>query len=166
MKSKTKNILFYSIIAAVIISLGYLRDFIFTHLNDQVSVAYYKEFHNTSYPYPLPASLSFLDSMSYSSLNMLKWVFSGVFALLYFVVTATAIKRMYPQAGHTFMITAGTFALLILLAGIFYLYGMISGNWKSAYPLSLTFSHLAQSPVVLMVLIPAFRLAQAAAKKS
>jgi hypothetical protein len=165
-RSRGGNILFFGIVIVVIIVLGFIREFVFINLNNQLAVAYYREFQNTHYAYPLPVSLGFLSSLSYSALSNLRWVFSAAFALLYFIITIIAIGRVYPGTRHRVKIIAAAFGLLIALAGIFYLYGMASGNWERAYPLSLTFSHLAQSPVVLMVLVPAFKLAQAGIKKS
>jgi hypothetical protein len=145
-------------VISVIIFLGYLRDFIFVHLNDQLAVRYYLEYRNTRYEYPLPPSLSFFSTMSYTSLSTWKWILSGVFMILHFAIAVTVIKRLFPLQRYGIYIIAGAFMILLIIAGLSYAYGSLSGNWDKAYPLAITFSHMAQSPIVLMILVPAFML--------
>jgi hypothetical protein len=160
------NRLFYSIVIAILVALGFLRDFIFIGINTQLSKLYYKEINGSEYDYQLPASLSFFNDLGYSSLSKWKWALSFVFTGVYFIIGAIVIKRIFPAQRLSVRIVAAAHVVLIVLAGIFYLAGVISGNWKGAYPLSLTFSHFAQSPVVLMVLIPAFKLMEMSDKRS
>lgn len=160
MKRKN-NRLFYTLIIIAIITAGFLREYLFYHLNYQLGKLYYREFHNSNdYTYQLPDTLSVFNSFGYYQLYWFKWLLSGFFVLVYFFFTWSVIKRMFPGNKLALRITIWGHAVLLVIAVLFFLYGYLPGQSQNGYMLSLAFMHILQSPLVLMLLVPGFRLAQ------
>lgn len=158
---------FYIAIVIVIVTLGFLREFIFVNLNYQLGKLYYLEYyHSNEYNYQLPASLPIFGSMSYIQLYWTKWFLSGLFALLYFGISYFALRRIFPAARWVAKITIGLYVAVFAVAVLCYLYGFLPGKSAQGYSLALDFMHMLQSPIPLMILIPAFKLAQMSGKQS
>lgn len=161
MKKSSGNYFFYFLIIIAIVTLGFIREHFFVNLNYQLGKLYYLEFHNSSdYNYQLPRTLSVFGTMSYHQLYWCKWLLSGIFALAYLIITYITIRRLFPDIRGAIKITLWTHAALLIIAILFFLYGYIPGNSEKGYSLSLVFMHMLQSPVVLMLLVPAFKLAR------
>lgn len=153
MKNKQGRLLFCIAIIIAFVLLGFLRDFLFVHLNYQIAKLYYKD-----YNYTLPDFVSFLGNFSYAGLNNLKWVFTVLFLLLYFLLTIITVKQLFPAKIY-FRITAFFYLGVVILGAIAYIFGVVVFSSDRAYNIALFFTHMVQSPIVIMILIPAFKLA-------
>lgn len=152
MSSKTKKYFFYTSLIFLFIVLGFMRDFIFINLNYQMGKLYYKD-----YNFILPEPLYFLNNFTYQGLIYLKWILTGIFFILYFLVTVLSIKRIFNNKKYI-KLSIGFYFILTVVAALVYLIGAVFFNSERAYNLSLFFTHMIQSPLVLMILIPAFKL--------
>jgi hypothetical protein len=155
------NKLFYTLVIIAIIATGFIREYLFYHLNYQWGKLYYREFYNSSdYNYELPPSLTVFNALSYSQLYWFKWLLSGFFALAYFGYSWLVVNRMFPGSRQARKITIWVHALILSIAVLFFFYGYLPGQSQNGYMLSLAFMHILQSPLVLMLLVPGFRLAR------
>ena len=155
------NRLFYTLVIVLIIIIGFIREYLFYHLNYQLGKLYYREIlASNDYTYQLPESLTVFDAMGYYQLYWFKWLLSGFFVLIYFFLTWLVIKRMFTGTRLVKRITIWTHVSLLIIAVLFFLYGYLPGQSQKGYMLSLAFMHILQSPLVLMLLIPAFKLMQ------
>ena len=158
---KKSNTLFYTLIIIAIITIGFIREYFFYHLNYQLGKLYYREFLNsTDYTYQLPDTLSIFNSLDYYQLYWFKWLLSGFFVSVYFFFTWLVINKMFPGNRLAMRITVWSHVVILAIAILFFLYGYLPGQSQKGYMLSLAFMHILQSPLVLMLLVPGFRLAQ------
>jgi len=142
--------LFFILIYAV----GYVRSFIFLRIHYQ----HWNLSHPDEEPY-IHKLYYLLSPFSPNQLYWGKWGLTIFFALVFLLLTCLAIKLIFKK--KKFIIwTAYTFTAIITLATISYCTGMLLDNMYHGYNFSLILMHLAQSPVVLMVLIPVFMLAE------
>ncbi len=136
----------------VFLSLGFIRDFLFLNVNEQTRIAYYHSSDSQLAP-----SLHFLTAYSYSKLYYLKWALTFVFSVIYMGLSVGIVKVLF--AGKKYLRwTVFAYTFLIILAGIFWYGGYLAGHSENGYLISRFLMGMAQGPVVLMVLVPAFKL--------
>ena len=150
--AKLNNFLFYFLLILSLIFFGYLRDYLFVNINFQLAKLYYKD-----YIYTLPENLSFLQIFSYNQLFYGKWILTIVFMLIYFLITCAFIKKIFTEKKYIKW-TAYSFLTILFISFLFYSYGILFHDYDNGYTLSRVFMGMVQSPLVLMILIPAFKL--------
>jgi hypothetical protein len=150
-RSPKKYILLLPVICALLL-LGYYRDFVFKTTNSLLQA---KDYNATYTP---PGTLRFLDSFTYGGLIKLKWAFTVLFTLVYLGFTLFTIKIIFNRKSYN-RITIGVYAVVMLLSGLLMLAGYaFEGLYGSMYEPARYLMDVAQSPVILMILIPAFKL--------
>lgn len=151
-KNNTKRNILLVFGAILAILLGYLRDSVFKTINALLRA------WDLNQDYFLPKYLSFLENFEYETLANLKWVLTLFFSFLYLLLSVFVIKLLFSSKKHL-EITIFTYLGIIALSGIFILTGMV---WNPAsekmYEFARYLMGMAQSPVILMILIPTFKL--------
>lgn len=140
--------------------LGFLRDYLFVNINFQI----YKLYSPSDYPYNLPPALEFLESFSQQQLYYSKYILTGFFSLAYFLVTYLTLKHLFGK--HVVKWTILAYLLIFTLAVAAHFYGVLFKDKENGYTYSLLFMHTIQSPVMLMVLVPLFKLGQISRQQS
>jgi hypothetical protein len=136
----------------VLILLGFFRDAFLSQYNNYLYQLYY---HDPDYV--IKSSYSFLKNFSYYQLYYAKVFIIAFFCILYYLISIVTIKKLFKD--KKYQVICSYFYLCILgISLIFYLYGLISGGNEKMFELSRTFLAMLQSPLVLMILIPAFKI--------
>lgn len=110
--------------------------------------------------YPMPAHLRFFERFDYDQVINLKWLFTLIFAAIFYFISRFTIQYLFNNRNYNHIVLIA-FAAITVLSGIFMAIGwMIPSSLERMYEIARFLMGLAQSPVVLMVLIPAFMLAE------
>ena len=141
-----------ALIVVVLIGLGLSRQLFLVNINQQLNFLY----HNGDVSY-VAESMSFLKEYSYASLMWSKWFLTMAYTLLYLGCTLWTMRIL--SFGMNYLkITVILFGGVVILSAV--LYGGLSlfGESHLGYRLARFCMGLVQSPIPLMVLIPAFML--------
>ena len=151
MKSKLGFVSISLLFVFLLATTGYIREFLFVNINEQLSFLWYG--HETSNMSP---TLSFLNGFDYWTIYYLKWALTGLFSIIYLIETSLALKHLF----NSFYARETVFLYLILISisTILFVGYSIFHKADDGYLLSRFFMGLAQSPVPLMILIPAIFL--------
>jgi hypothetical protein len=147
-----RKAVFLLLLIALFLTCGFLRDFVFLAVNEQTRIAYYHSPDSF-----LPHSMKFLEPLSYSALYYLKWLLTLVFAMLFMGLTIAFVYLFFPNRTYlswTLYVYGGVMAL----AGVFWLGGYLVHSSEKGYIISRFLMGLEEGPVMLMLLIPGFRL--------
>ncbi len=119
-------------LTAVVIALGFLRDYIFVSINEKTGQG--------------PGGMG--------ELFFWKWPLTIGFASLYFVLTCLFLHLLFAQKKY---IRLAVFAYAVLFAVSFIVTagGYLISSFENVYPFIRTVMGIAQSPIVMMILIPA-----------
>ncbi|CAN5519616.1 hypothetical protein BH10BAC1_BH10BAC1_12520 [soil metagenome] len=159
-KSSPSRALALVFMAILIIGSGYLRDSIFKSMNALLRA------WDLNQDYYLPRFLSFMENYEYETIVNLKWVLTVLFSILYLLFALIAIKLVFNNRNYL-KITFYTYIGIIILSGIFISIGFIAkGSAEKMYEFARYLMGFAQSPIVLMVLIPAFKLSEKESNKT
>ena len=137
---------------SIIIAAGFLRLYLFENINHQLAYMYYE--NDISY---VTEGLSFIDNYSYDTLMDVKWVLTIFFTIAYLSLTLGIINLLF--SNRQFMhITLFIFGLIIFVSFILYsTFGFVNES-ALGYRLARFCMGVVQSPLPLMILIPAFKL--------
>ena len=132
----------------IIMAAGFLRLYLFENINHQLAE------NDISY---VTEGLSFIDNYSYDTLMDVKWVLTIFFTIAYLSLTLGIINLLF--SNRQFMhITLFIFGLIIFLSFILYsAFGFVNES-ALGYRLARFCMGVVQSPLPLMILIPAFKL--------
>lgn len=152
MKLSAKKYGYLILIILALLLLGYYRDFIFRTINSMLQAMDYKA------DYTPPVSMKFLKGCSYDALTNLKWLLTLVFSLVYLLLALITMKILFNNRKYRNM-TIGVYLAILLVSGIFMLCGLLFESTSARmYEFSRYLMGMAQSPIILMILIPAFKL--------
>jgi hypothetical protein len=145
----------YLILALIIVLLlvvGYYRDFIFKGINAIMQAAY------LGVPYTAPPSLAFLLTYTPAELSTLKWWLTLLFTVVYFAIALFTIHILFHNKRFN-QFTIGAYVVVLLLSALFTATGrLLPGVSDKTYEFSRYLMGMAQSPIILMILIPTFKL--------
>lgn len=147
-----KKIAAYFLLLLALILLGYFRDYFLSQYNNYLYQLYYKDPE-----YTIADSYSFLKKFSYMQLYYAKFFVIAIFCLIYFSISLTTIWITFKER-KKLLITTYFYIGILGIALIFYLYGLAANGSEKIYEISRTFLALLQSPMMLMILIPAFKI--------
>ncbi len=154
MKHSLKKYLLLAFVIGCLVFLGFYRDFFFKTMNSILQSRDYEA------QYTIPASLKFLDAFDYNTLVLFKWLFTVGFSCIYLGVALLAIKAIFDKKKYSH-ITIGLYIFITLISGIFIFTGYLAtGIGDKMYEFARYLMGMAQSPIVLMILIPAFKLSE------
>jgi hypothetical protein len=136
----------------VFLGSGLFRDFVFMNVNEQIRVVYYHSPDSVLAP-----SMKFLEQYSYSTLYYAKWGLTFLFTFLFMGLTLGFVRLLFKEK-RFIRLTLWAYAFLFVAAGLFFLGGFLAGHSENGYTVARFLMGMAQGPIVLMVLIPAFKL--------
>lgn len=152
MKSIKKTVFILLIFLLILLS-GYLRDFIFKKINALLQAWDY------DFDYQLPAGLQFLNNYEYDTVVNVKWLLTFLFWGLYLFISIITIRLLFRNRQLFLKITVGIYSVILLISGIFMSVGFVfSPLAENMYEFSRYLMGMAQSPLILMILIPVFSL--------
>ncbi|MFI5149124.1 MAG: hypothetical protein ACHQRM_05280 [Bacteroidia bacterium] len=140
------------LLVAIFIATGFFREFVFHNVNAQIRASYYG--HKDT---DLDPSMLFLESYTYMRLYYLKWVLTFLFSLVFMGYTLALIALFFPVKKYLRWVLI-TYALLFLTAAVFWTGGYLANHSEKGYLIARFLMDMTQSPIMLIVLIPALKL--------
>lgn len=150
--NKRLRILLVVLAVATVVVWGAFREFVFVNINEHLKFVYWN--YEQSYAHSM---FHFLNQYSYERVYFSKWWLTFLFSLGSYILTLFILGLLYPRR-NSFFVTSIFYGVLIFVSIICFGFGWISGFDTEGYRLSRVFMGYAQSPVPLMILIPAFFL--------
>jgi hypothetical protein len=151
MKSGKIKCLIIFLIVALIFALGFYRDFVFVNINFRLNGLWYNK--NL---WQLPASLSFFENFSYNQLYYAKWLLTLLFSLSYLLLYLACVKVLFQKKNYLLW-TIFIFAGIYIVSAPFYILSYFSDS-RSFYIICRILMDFVQSPLLIMILVPAFLL--------
>ncbi|MEZ4720821.1 MAG: hypothetical protein R2813_02970 [Flavobacteriales bacterium] len=150
-RQRTARILAIVSSLAIVVITGFIREFTFVNINEQLAYLYYD--HDVS---GMSQILGFLDGLSYNQLYWFKWILTPAFAAVFWLETMHCLKQLFGD----YSFKEVSFLFIVLFSAAIILFGSlwILDSAANGYTQALFIMHLAQSPFPLMLLIPAMLL--------
>jgi hypothetical protein len=149
-----KNHLLLALIISLLLFFGYYRDFVFKNINGLLKAWDYNMTYN------LPRSLQFFENYDYDTLLNIKWLLTLLFSIIYLLIAIKTIGLLFENKKYT-RITLAAYIAVTMVSALFIATGLIFKNTsETMYEFARYLMGMAQSPVILMVLIPAFKLSE------
>jgi hypothetical protein len=137
------------------LACGFFRDYVFLNVNEAMRLSYYHVSDSTVSP-----GMKFMESYTYPQMYYIKWALTFFFSLLFMLLTMAFVRLFYTERKYIIW-TLYAYLSLVLIAALFWAGGYLANHSDKGYIISRFLMGMAQSPVVLMVLIPSFRLLKA-----
>ena len=115
-----------------VVALGFIRDHIFVLINNVISSG----------------------NDDGEKLFILKWVLTFLFSGLYFVHTSAMVYVLFRTKKYILMAFYSYLFLFVISFSVL-IFGYLFASFDSVYPFVRKVMGIAQSPVVLMILVPA-----------
>ena len=135
-----------------LITLGFLREYLFVSINSTLYYKYTNEFN----PHPFVIE-KYFSYFSYNTLYIAKWFITPLSAFIFWLTQRKFLFFLFankkPIQWLNFL-----YVVLFVLAGLFFVAGWAVGNLTQGYTFSRLFMGLLQSPVACMILIPIMHL--------
>ena len=149
-----KQWILMGLVVLVMAFLGFSRQLLLRNINEQLSFLYYHK--EVSY---VVDSMAFIKQYSYESLVWSKWFLTITYTILYLLCTVVVLRTLSFNKDYI-KLTVLMFGCIVVLSAI--LYGGLSlfGESLIGYRLARFCMGLVQSPIPLMVLVPAYMLAE------
>jgi amino acid transporter len=134
-----------SLLVLSLIFMGFLRDFIFYNLAARID---FLEGRTINYRH---SYFKILDGISHTGMEGLKWVFTAVFTLVFFILNLLVIQSVCKRNVYKLLgaIYAVTFVVCLCLFGLYLL-----SDFDFLYLTSMEGMHLLQSALPSIILIP------------
>ncbi len=141
------------LLLAVLFFLGWLRDYFFLNMNDQLYKLYF-----SGYEFRLPVPLRWMERFPYKELYYLKYFITIVFSVLYFILTWFGLKVFFPKRKQLLKEMIIVYAGLGLIAAIPMIFALFGGSFRAAYGFSRMVIGIMHSPLIFMLSFPAMFL--------
>jgi hypothetical protein len=151
---KVRLLLFFFLLFGI---AGYFREFFFVHLN---RVMYGKYYHRDSYEFEsMPAVMFPFLRFSYDQLYWMKYAFTLIWTLIFFLLSFFAIRTMN-SSPLLLKALYSAYILLMIGAAVSMAYGYFFNHrlQEDEYTLSRWLLGVAQSPVICLLLLAAGKL--------
>jgi hypothetical protein len=135
----------------VIIATGFYREFFFVNINEQMRYLWYGNEESM-----MSDALSLLDSIDYWTLYYLKWAMTVVFSGIFLIESALFTKLILGKTLWKELIFMYT--ILLIVSGLVLAGYALFDEHETGYLISRYFMGIAQSPIPLMILLPAIGL--------
>jgi hypothetical protein len=140
------------VLITLILFFGFLRETVFKNLNALLQA------WDADIDYKMPFFLSFTENLDYPDVVKLKWLFTYVFSIIFLALSLLAIRLLFNDR-RFIKITIISWTCILLLSAIFICTGLIFNDTDGKmYEFARYFAGIAQSPLILMILIPVFKL--------
>ncbi len=151
MKSLKKSLLI--LIICLLLFLGFYRDFVFKNINALLKA------WDFDLEYSMPNSLKLFENLEYATLVNLKWLLTLLFSIIYLIIPVYTIHLLFKNKKYT-VITIYLYVSITVMSSLFILTGVVFENTSDKmYEFARYFMGMLQSPIILMILIPTFKLA-------
>lgn len=151
MKLIKKSILIIFIIIFLVF-WGYFRDFLFKKINSLLQA------WDHDFDYEMPGLMKFITNFEYDTIVIFKWILTFVFWGIYLLMSVIVIKLFFTNK-QFIKITIAAFITILMISGTFMMIGsLFTSASEKMYEFSRYLMGMAQSPIVLMILIPVFKL--------
>ena len=123
------------LIAALVVFtvfLGFMRDFVFVSINRSIAP----------------------EIEMGGGLAVLKWLLTFLFSLLYLATTCGFLYVLFQKRGYM-LLAVSAYAFLFVISFLAIGFGYCFSSFAAVYPFVRTLMGIAQSPVVMMILISA-----------
>lgn len=127
-----KNIFIIALLTILTIALGFLRDHVFVTINQLIESG----------------------NDSHDHLMILKWGLTFFCSTLYLGITSVFLFLIFHSRKYA-GVAVVVYLLIFLIALLVGLVGFLTTSFWNVYPLVRSILGIAQSPIVLMILIPA-----------
>lgn len=138
----------------ILLLTGFCRDFIFKSINALLQA------WDHDMTYAMPRGLGFFESYEYGTIVNLKWLLTLLFSLLYLLIAIIVIRYTFHNKKFVRITIAAYFGIICLSALLIATGLLLKNSSEKMYEFARYFMGMAQSPIILMVLIPAFKLAE------
>ena len=147
---KQKKFLFFLLFFFLFGVLGFARDFFFVNLNSIMFGLYYERTASL----PVPPSMEWAFHFKYEQLYYLKYLFTLVCTLLYYLLSVFALKVLVRDV-RLLRYLQWTYALLFSVAVMTMLYGYLAKEKLNddEYTLSRWLMGILQSPLICLLLL-------------
>jgi len=116
------------LIIVLIVVTGFLRDFIFVNINNQMKI-------NSGFnlwTVIVSDHISIIKGMSNDQLNILKWILTIFFTIVYLVISCYLIWYIFGEKKYL-RITIISYAVIFVLSFISAVAGYCFDNWEGSY---------------------------------
>lgn len=139
----------------VFVFLGYVREFLFVHIN----VLIYEKYYNHTTEAPFPAIMNVFRGFDYETLYYSKYFFTLFFVALFLAANYYSVNYFTKKAQLSKLVVY-IFAILLFSSIASMLYGyFINGHVvDDEYTLSRWLMGIAQSPIICLILIASEKL--------
>ena len=155
MRRSKLNYALICIVSLVIIGSGFLRDSMFRTINWQIT------HFQTDNPVLVRSSFYYKLFLHFNTneLYAAKWILTIIFSILFFTYTVIGTRLIYKTKYYTKTI-AILFISIFILSALAYSIGYFTGNLSKGYHFARIFMGAAQSPFILLILLPAIKLSK------
>ena len=150
--SKIKRNLIIFIMAILAIATGFLRDTVFKTINAILRA------WDLDQDYFLPPFISFLQNLEYQTLVNLKWLLTLFFSLIYLSLSIIIVKTLFKGNKYKRITVFTYFGVFVVSAGFIVSGYVFKSSSEKMYEFARYLMGMAQSPIILMILIPTFKL--------
>ena len=138
-------------ILLVLITLGvffeFTRDYIFVNFNLQMQFLHYQSLDLDSTNYTDSFILLFIDSLRSSTIANIKWVFTLLFSIIFFVIGVLFTKTLWQEEMYNEFKKAFTMGglIIVLSSVLFYVLYVLLEKDPNIYAVAIELSHFVQS---------------------
>ena len=152
--SKAKKIIHITLILISIVFFSFYRDFLFKSINALLQAWDY------DMDYPIHTTLSFLKKYEYSTVYNFKWFLTLFFSGIFLFVLIWTIKVLFNNKRYR-TVAILSYLIITILSALFMSVGyFFTDSAEKMYEASRFLMGMAQSPIILMILIPIFLLSE------
>lgn len=136
----------------LVVALSFFREFVFLNINEQCRVTYYhaSDSHVSSW-------MTFLGNFSYTQLYYSKWALTLFFPFLLMLLSCLIVRLIFNKKEYIKW-TVITYVCVVFLSFLLFALGWLFNFQDKGYTFARAIIGIAESPVILMVLIPAFKI--------
>lgn len=138
------------LVPSALLSIGFIKEFVFVNMNYRISSVY----HNSN-SYELPFPIDFLNSCDYSTLYYLKFFFTFLWIISYFILSLICVKIFFNKKQYIKLVFI-SYLIIILASLILFTTLLITTDYNTAYQPTRKIIELVESPIVIMTLFPLF----------
>ncbi|HXC07268.1 MAG TPA: hypothetical protein VNZ86_21050 [Bacteroidia bacterium] len=149
---KYRTSFFVLLVVLIFIASGFFRDYVFHNVNAQMRTSYYGQ-KDTE----LDPGMKFLEGYTYLKLYYFKWILTLLFSVLFMGYTLALIRLYFPLKTYLRWVLLA-YGFLFGVAALFWTGGFLANHSEKGYLIARFLMDMTQSPIMLIVLIPALRM--------
>jgi hypothetical protein len=150
-----KRHLLFILFGVLFALLGSYREYFFVNVNNIMTIMYYGQPTEMA----IPDHLYFLSTLPYKTVYYLKYIFTIIYFLAFFILSYVCLKYLAPGSGLTKWLIY-LYLLIVVLSGISMLWAyFVKVNLQdSEYTISRWLMGIAQSPLPVLFFLATAKL--------